>query len=85
MRRRCRIFSELTYTQSYPSLVDSPPSPPKHHEMWKRFRQRRTSDYTSEGARIVVEKTVNKYSILIIVLFLTSLHIVLKMFVNDML
>lgn len=43
----------------------SPPSPPSRHEMWKRARQTPSGEYTSEETRLIVEKIVSKYVILI--------------------
>lgn len=53
-------------SRSDPSLVVNPPSPPKRHELWKRARQKRNGAFTSEKARVIAEKIVSKYSILIL-------------------
>lgn len=46
-------------SQSDFSLVVEPPSSPERHELWKRARQRRNGNYTSERAQVVAEKIVS--------------------------
>jgi len=43
-----------------PSVLLSPPSPPKRHEIWKRARTRPSGDFTSEHSRDVAQRIVSK-------------------------
>ncbi|KAK7271450.1 hypothetical protein RJT34_27373 [Clitoria ternatea] len=43
-------------SQSDPLAIVSPPSPLTRHEKWKRARQNKSGEYTTEEARIVAEK-----------------------------
>ncbi|CAJ1939066.1 unnamed protein product, partial [Sphenostylis stenocarpa] len=43
-------------SQSDPSCVTSPPSPPSRHEKWKKARQSKKGDYTTVESRIVGQK-----------------------------
>lgn len=43
-------------SQSDPALIVDPPSPLTRHEKWKRARQKKSGEYTSEDARLVAEK-----------------------------
>lgn len=63
VKEREKEFEEAS--QSDPSQVVNPPSSPKRHELWKRARQRRTGDFTTEEGRVIAEKIVSKYSIVI--------------------
>lgn len=60
-------------SQSDPALIVDPPSPLTRHEKWKRARQKKSGEYTSEDARLVAEKIVCKYSILIVIVIVISL------------
>ncbi|KAL5168114.1 hypothetical protein HKD37_11G030342 [Glycine soja] len=46
-------------------VIVEPPSPLKRHEKWKRARQKKSGDYINEESRIIAEKIVSKYSILL--------------------
>ena len=42
---------------------DCIPSPPSRHDKWKRARQKRGGEYTSEAAQVVAEKIVSIFGI----------------------
>ena len=41
---------------------DHIPSPPSRHDKWKRARQKKGGEYTTEAARVVAEKIVSNMS-----------------------
>jgi hypothetical protein len=42
---------------------DCIPSPPSRHDKWKRARQKRGGEYTSEAVQVVAEKIVSIFGI----------------------
>ncbi|KAK7271448.1 hypothetical protein RJT34_27371 [Clitoria ternatea] len=51
-----KLEEQIKASQSEPSAIVSPPSPPTRHEKWKRARQNKSGEYTTEEARMVAEK-----------------------------
>lgn len=43
-----------------PSIVLTPPSPPRRHEQWKRARMDKSGQFVTEESRLVAEKIVSK-------------------------
>ena len=59
-------------------VIVEPPSPLKRHEKWKRARQKKSGDYINEESRIIAEKIVSKYSILLVTYACTFLHLLMN-------
>ena len=41
--------------------LDRSPSPPSRHDKWKRARQRKDGEYTSDATREVAQRIVSRY------------------------
>jgi len=45
--------------------ISEPPSPPTRHQKWKMARMKRSGTYSSEQSRIVSEKNVSYFYLLL--------------------
>jgi len=61
--------SRQTTTYENDTRVSEPPSPPTRHQKWKMARMRKSGTYSSEQSRIISEKIVS-YFHLVVHLFL---------------
>lgn len=66
MEEKKKSTQEEASQSGQPAEVVDPIPPPRHHT-WKRARQRASGQYTSEESRIVAEKIVSIYSVLIVI------------------